>query len=55
VLLCFKCKELEVAQLNADGSLASQPAHEDFDPAHAHLLKLAKEALPDDPVIQALQ
>ncbi len=53
VLLCFSCDELEVFVKNADGTLYR--AHEDFDPMRAELVKLAKEAFPDDQQIQALK
>lgn len=53
VVLCFSCDQLVVfSPKAADGSVRSASA--DFDPARPALVKLAKEAFPDDPVVQAL-
>jgi len=53
VLLCFSCDELRV--LTLEGEKIVHTAHEDFDPARATLVKLSKEAFPDDKEIQGLK
>jgi hypothetical protein len=54
VVICFTCDELIVhAPKAADGSVRG--AMEDFDPARPALVKLAKEAFPDDKEIQGLK
>ena len=53
VVICFHCDELIVfAPKAADGSIRG--AMEDFDPARAVLVKLAKEAFREDKEIQGL-
>ena len=48
--ICFSC-----AQLDATSSIGVVPLPSiDFDPGYAELLKLAKEAFPDDAEIQAI-
>jgi hypothetical protein len=53
VLLCFSCDEVLV--LTSEGGKVARRSHEDVDPMRAVLVKLAKEALPDDKDIQALK
>jgi hypothetical protein len=54
VVICFHCDELIVhAPKAADGSIRG--AMEDFDPARAALVKLAKEAFPGDKEIQGMK
>jgi hypothetical protein len=53
LLLCFVCKELQFQFEPKEGKKFH--AHEDFDNRYAELLKLAKQALPDDKEIQALK
>jgi hypothetical protein len=53
VVICFHCDELIVhSPKAADGSIRG--AMENFDPARPALVKLAKEAFPDDKEIQGL-
>lgn len=53
LLVCFTCKELEFQIEPKSGKTFR--AHEDFDSKFAELLKLAKQALPDDKDIQGLK
>jgi hypothetical protein len=53
VLLCFSCDEVLV--LTLEGGKEVKRSHEDVDPMRAVLVKLAKEALPDDKDIQGLK
>ena len=54
VVICFDCDELIVhAPKASDGSIRG--AMEDFDPARPALVRLAKEAFPEDKEIQALK
>jgi len=48
VLLCFECMILQAGK-------AGEWKEGDFDPMNSQLVKLAKEALPDDKVIQGLK
>lgn len=53
VTLCFSCDELEISH-KPPGAKELSTAHEDFDAARAALVKLAKEAFPEDKEIQGL-
>lgn len=53
VVLCFHCDELEISTI-PPGEKERKSAHEDFDAARAVLVKLCKEAFPDDKEIQGL-
>jgi len=54
VIICFKCDDLKTHLVGTpdDGALTGHLL--DFESERADLLALVKEALPDDPVIQAL-
>jgi hypothetical protein len=54
VFLCFSCDELLILVKDESGAVVHL-AQEDFDPMRAELVKLAREAFPDDPEIQGLQ
>ncbi len=54
VILCFQCNELNFVVEDARGGRIRDKI-EDFDNARPALLKLAKTAFPDDPVIQSLK
>ncbi|MBI2922183.1 MAG: hypothetical protein HYY18_14115 [Planctomycetes bacterium] len=54
VTLCFHCDELEISSKKPDEK-ELRTSHEDFDAARAALVKLVKEAFPDDKEIQALE
>jgi hypothetical protein len=54
VLLCFECDIVQFIALDAKGQKIAS-AINDFDPARPKLVKLTKEALPDDKVIQGLK
>ena len=53
VTLCFSCDELEVSSKKPDEK-ELRTSHEDFDAARPALVKLVKEAFPDDKEIQGL-
>ena len=54
IVLCFHCDELEISTI-PPGERERKTAHEDFDAARAALVKLCKEAFPDDKEIQGLK
>jgi hypothetical protein len=53
VVLCFHCNELEVSTI-PPGEKDRKVSHEDFDAARVALVKLCKDAFPEDKEIQAL-
>ena len=53
VVLCFSCNELVVYVADPETKETARK-REDFDDARPALVKLAKEAFPDDRVIQSL-
>ena len=53
VTFCFSCDELEVSSKKPDEK-ELRTSHEDFDAARPALVKLVKEAFPDDKEIQGL-
>lgn len=53
VTLCFSCDEVEISHKSPEMRELSA-AHEDFDAARAALVKMAKEAFPEDKEIQGL-
>jgi hypothetical protein len=54
VVLCFECDILVVIARDEDGKEAHR-ASKDFDPGRPALMKLAKDAFPDDREIQSLK
>ncbi|KAF0242454.1 MAG: hypothetical protein FD180_3905 [Planctomycetota bacterium] len=54
VVLCFSCDEFEISTI-PPGEKERKSAHEDFDASRAALVKLCKEAFPEDKEILGLK
>jgi hypothetical protein len=54
VVICFHCDEIEISTI-PPGEKDRKVSHEDCDAARAALVKLCKEAFPDDKEIQGLK